>query len=166
MGMLIPWLTQGSLRDVDVILNVYHSTQFNWLVFWPLPVTLVLVTQNQFDDKSILVQATRHYLSQCWPKMYRHMVSLFHNVIMINAYSEWDGNDESRKTHCTKTNTIWSIGDQIHSWRNIRCRVFNFKNFVKTGLIQSFYNPTVPVPDKAIQLIAQQIMQRPLVWLL
>ena len=51
------------------------------------------MTQNFTDDKSPLVQVmawcrqtTSHFLSQCWPRTCRHMVSLGHNEVSLYIY--------------------------------------------------------------------------------
>ena len=54
------------------------------------PITLRWMSLDLSDDQSTLLQvmawcltAPSHYLSQCWPNLHRHMVSLGHNQYPI-----------------------------------------------------------------------------------
>ena len=70
-------LTHWSLGDWKGILN-----SNNWClrhILWNCPQMNVIWVLMII--KSILVQATSHYLSQCWPDLCRHMASLGHNEL-------------------------------------------------------------------------------------
>ena len=87
--VILSALTHWSLRDVVINFKSIIFQHVLWIKFMSTSYEIALkwMPQNQFDDKSTLVQvmalchqATSHYLSHCWPRyIWCHMTSLCYN---------------------------------------------------------------------------------------